>query len=252
MSQNTLAGKKPEVPFSFAAPPAPAAGDDPLGTLRFILLGLLARGHRRAFELRRAVHASPFRHFAPRPGSVYRALKQLAKWRWVVEVRYERIHARPAGRYFVTETGLQALRAWALEAPARGEAVHDPAAALARFYFLDTIAEPGEACAWLAAFERHLGEYLNTVKVFERCTNDVPSVRDLKATRKWIAFAPDWEVHSRHGNLALGAPHALHSGLLAWARRARAELAEDLARARSAKAEEERYARMRAQRATFY
>ncbi|MCK6472116.1 MAG: helix-turn-helix transcriptional regulator, partial [Planctomycetes bacterium] len=191
-------------------------------------------------------------HFAPRPGSVYRALKQLAKWRWVVEARYDRLHARPAGWYFITETGLQALRTWALETPTRTEAVHDPAAALARFYFLEPIAEPGEACVWLEAFERHLGEHLNMVRMFERCTNDIPAVRDLKATRKWLAHAPDWEVHSRHGNLALDAPHALHSGLLQWARRARSELAEDLARARSAQAEEEHFAHVQAQRTTTF
>lgn len=254
MSQNILAERKPEVPFSFTAPLVPAAGDDPLCTLRFVVLGLLARRHMRAFELRRAVHGSPYRHFSPQPGSVYRALKQLAKWRWVVEIRYERIHARPAGLYFITETGLQALRTWALEMPAKAEVVHDPAAALARFFFLDTIAEPGEAVGWLTEFERHLDEYLCMVRTFQRWTNDVPAVREAKRERKWISHAPDWEVASRHGNLALEAPHALHSGLKAWAHRARAELADDLQRVRSAKAEEEHYERMRAfvQRPIFH
>lgn len=252
MSLNILTGRKPEVPFSFTAPLVPAAGDDPLCTLRFVVLGLLARRHMRGFELRRAVWGSPLRHFAPRPGSVYRALKQLAKWRWVVEVKHENAHARPASLYFVTEIGRQALTAWVLEPPTRREVAHEPAVALARFHFLEPVAFPHEADAWLAELVRHLSEHLSILKAFIGCANDIPVVRELKATRKWIAHAPAWEAHSLHGNLALDATRSLHTGMLAWARRARAELAEEQARKRTAEAEAAHFAAAEARRMTYF
>lgn len=252
MSLFSTARKTPPAPFAFTAPPVPAAGNDPLAVLRFAVLGLLARKQMRACELRRAVAGSPLRHFAPGPGSVYRALRQLAKWRWVVEVKHENAHARPASLYFVTEIGRQALASWVLDPPTREEVAHEPAAALARFHFLEPVAFPHEADAWLAELVRHLDEHLNVLKAFIVCANDIPVVRQLKAERKWVAHAPAWEAHSLHGNLALDAVRSLHTGMLAWARRARAELAEEQARKRSADAEAAHFAAAQARRMTYF
>ncbi|MCK6472158.1 MAG: PadR family transcriptional regulator [Planctomycetes bacterium] len=250
MSLPATTPKAPPAPFAFTAPNA-SVEMDTLCVLRFVLLGLLSNKHMRACELRRAVADSPLRHFAPEPGSVYRALKQLAKWRWVVEVKHEKAHARPASLYFVTEIGRQALTSWVLNPPTREEVAHQPAVALARFHFLEPVAFPHEADAWLTELARHLDEHLSILKAFINCTNDIPVVRELKATRKWIAHAPAWEAHSLHGNLALDAARSLHTGMLAWARRARAELREQEARKRSAEAEAAHFAAAEARRLNY-
>lgn len=251
MSLATAANRTPPAPFAFTAPPAPE-GTDTLCVLRFVLLGLLSKKHMRACELRRAVADSPLRHFAPEPGSVYRALKQLAKWRWVLEVKHENSHARPASLYFVTEIGRQALASWVLEPPTRDEVAHEPAVALARFHFLGAMAAPGEVCEWLAKLEEHLAKHLCVLKAFTGCTHDTPAIRTLKAERKWIAHAAPWEASSLHENLALESPRSLYTGIRAWAQQAYVEIRNAAVRIRDAEAEAARIAAAEARRMTYF
>ncbi len=87
-----------------------------LGTLPFLILGILDDGPRSGYDLRRLFQVTPIGTFSDSPGSIYPALDGLARRRFVRGSTDRTRPLRPRRVWHVTVSGRAALLAWLREA----------------------------------------------------------------------------------------------------------------------------------------
>jgi DNA-binding PadR family transcriptional regulator len=105
----------------------------PPSLLGYALLGLLRNRPQSGYALRMHFSTTPMGRYSSSPGSIYPALKLLARSGWIS--RSEDNDGRPA--FTLTRTGLAQLRAWLRQELDQSEFERAQEAFLLRFAFLD-------------------------------------------------------------------------------------------------------------------
>jgi DNA-binding PadR family transcriptional regulator len=131
-----------------------------LTTLEYALLGLLARKVMSGYDVHRLFIQTPLAHFSSSPGSIYPALKRLARRGLVTDTLDRSTEARPRRVYSLTEAGSAALDAWLRQPVTREELVRNQQAMILRFSLVEGRLAPEEVIAYLEGYRREVVSYL--------------------------------------------------------------------------------------------
>ncbi len=133
--------------------------------LEYALLGLIRRGARSGYELRKQFSTTPIGHFSDSPGSIYPALKRLEERGWI---RLLDGDVGPRGKhlYELTESGESVLKGWMTKPVEREDVVWRPDELLLRFAFMGEISDTATILRFLEAFEREAAGYVRELKSF--------------------------------------------------------------------------------------
>jgi DNA-binding PadR family transcriptional regulator len=168
-----------------------------LTTLEYALLGLLGRKAMSGYDIHRLFSQTPLAHFSSSPGSIYPALKRLARRGLVKDTLDTRTEARPRRVYSLTEAGSAALDAWLHQSVTREELVRNQEAVILRFSLMEGRLTREEVRAYLEGYEREVVSYLE----------ELGSIREQMAG------------NSLHGRLSLEHGILAYEGQLQWIHR---------------------------------
>jgi DNA-binding PadR family transcriptional regulator len=170
--------------------------ETPLTTLEYALLGLLALASMSGYDVHRLFARTPLAHFSPSPGSIYPALKRLARRGLVTAALDTATEARPRRVYSLTEAGLAALEAWLRQPVTREEVMRNQDAIMLRFSLAEGHLSPQEVIAYLEGYRREVTCYLeelaryrdersNTRRLYEWLALE-HGMRAYEAQVRWI------------------------------------------------------------------
>jgi DNA-binding PadR family transcriptional regulator len=187
----------------------PTIAETQLTTLEYALLGLLARTARSGYDIHRLFSQTPLAHFSSSPGSIYPALKRLARRGLVTDTLDTRTEARPRRVYSLTDTGSAALDAWLRQPVTREEMVRNQQAMILRFSLVEGRLAPEEVIAYLEGYRCEVVSYLaelGTVRdrmagssLFERLALE-HGIQAYEGQRRWIGHAIG-EIAARSGGV---------------------------------------------------
>jgi DNA-binding PadR family transcriptional regulator len=176
----------------------PAARSE-LSLLEGALLGLLHGTPQSGYALRRIFQETPMLHFSDSPGSIYPALRRLAR-RGAIRGTVEGGRTlRPRQVFRLTPAGTAALHAWLSAPVTRDTVVHGLNGAMLRFAFLDGVLGAEATAAFLEALTRELAAEVASLDRYI-----VTNARSFSLTAR----------------LALGNGRESYAAHLRWARRA--------------------------------
>jgi DNA-binding PadR family transcriptional regulator len=173
-------------------------------TLEFALIGLLRQKPQSGYDLRKTFTDTAMRHYSDSPGSIYPAIRRLQARGW--------IEAEPKDRrgrevFHLVPAGVSAFVEWLAQDLTREDVVFRVQELMLRFAFMDGNVPRSTAIRFLEQFEREFSAYVGELRArFERDSYLKP-------------------VHT--GLLAFQSGIEAMEAQLAWARRARAQLAEE-------------------------
>lgn len=187
-------------------------------TLEMALLGLIAQKPQSGYDLRKTFATTAMRHYSDSPGSIYPALRRIEARGWIETTggKTDALDPRRRQDYRLTDAGKKTLNAWlVLPVGAEDVRMRQPELML-RFAFMDGNVPRSITTQFLDQFERELAAYA------------------AESRTKWEQMR-DLVVRAMPGRIPI------HTGLLAfesgiegmeaqvgWARRARAQLMEDV------------------------
>ena len=177
-----------------------------LSPLAGALLGLLAEEPRSGYALRKLFQSTPMRHFSDSPGSIYPALRRLARAHLIEGTIENARSLKPRQVFHVTPRGAAALRDWLTEPLTRNRVAYDHDHVL-RFVFMPRVIGLPATMQFLEHFERALDAYIAELKAFARAA----------AAQMPLA-----------GRLGLQSGTASFEAQRRWARTARLALAREL------------------------
>jgi DNA-binding PadR family transcriptional regulator len=175
-------------------------------SLEYALLGLLRQKPQAGYDLRKQFVTTPMWHFSDSPGSVYPALRRLHVRRWIAPSASNGARQRQVFR--VTAAGRRALVDWLQQPVTRDDIIWGQNELILRFAFLDENVGRLATLKFLEEFERALAAYIR-------------ELRDFSAN-----FGPN--IRSHTGGLAFLYGLEGYEAQLAWTRRVRQQLAEEL------------------------
>ena len=180
-----------------------------LSALAGALLGLLHDEPMSGYQLRKVFSTTPMGHFSDSPGSIYPALRRLARQGLVGGVVENARSLRPRRVYRVTARGLDRLKAWLGEPVTRDRVADDFDGLLLRFVFMPQTIGLAATGRFLAELEGETARYLDDLRTAARA-----SAREMPLA----------------GRLGLRAGIETYAARLRWAREARRTVAKELAR----------------------
>lgn len=154
-------------------------------TFEYALLGILDQAPRSGYDLRKGFSTTPLRHYSSSPGSIYPALRRLARRRWIDA-------SDPAGgrgrrEFRINPRGRRAFVAW-LKTPATlEELITRPQLLMLRFAFMGQALPAADAKRLLDDMERHLSSYVSSLEAFEASAGDAMSLTGRLAFRCGVA-----------------------------------------------------------------
>ena len=186
--------------------------------LEMALLGLIAQKPQSGYDLRKTFATTAMRHYSDSPGSIYPALRRIEAQGWIESIDQGAEspgHSRRRREFRLTDGGRAVLKTW-LAMPVKPEDMKMRQAELMlRFAFMDGNVPRSVTLTFLDQFTRELAGYAAELRI-------------------------QWEQMTALMDQAIGRDRT-HTGLLAfqsgiegletqlaWARRARAQLAEDV------------------------
>jgi DNA-binding PadR family transcriptional regulator len=143
-----------------------ATSETSLTTLEYALLGLLGRAPMSGYDVHRLFADTPLAHFSPSPGSIYPALKRLARRGYVTAALDSTTEARPRRVYSLTQAGLVTLEAWLRQPVTREELLRNPQATVLRFSFAGGHVSAREVIVYLDGYRREVTSYLEELGVY--------------------------------------------------------------------------------------
>jgi DNA-binding PadR family transcriptional regulator len=183
-------------------------------TLEMALLGLLHQKPQSGYDLRKTFATTAMRHYSDSPGSIYPALRRLEGRGWIeaagqahTRPSEEPVNARGRQDFRISEAGKLILIAW-LEAPVTYSDVQmRMSETLLRFAFMDGAVPRSIALRFLDQFARELAVYAGELRVqFEKSSSR------MRINTGLLAFQSGIEGMEAQ---------------ISWAKKARAQLAED-------------------------
>jgi DNA-binding PadR family transcriptional regulator len=139
-----------------------------ISVLEYALLGSVAGSPLSGYELRRRFLETPMRHFSDSPGSIYPALKRLARKGLVAPVPTAERSRRRKTAFRATPAGQRALRAWITEPITRGDVVSALPELKLRFAFSGAVLGMAEVVHLLEKLERELRFYAADLAAYYR------------------------------------------------------------------------------------
>ena len=166
-------------------------------TLGYALLGLVQEEPRSGYALRKVFETTPMGTFSSSPGSIYPALKKLAKAGMI-----EQRSPVPGGKdlFHITPLGVRNIRAWLTAPVTKSEVASSVDLALLKFAFLPSIDDAQVTLTFLNGFKSAIAE----------------QIADLKA----YLSSPEGKTVSQHGRLAVENGLMGYEAHLNWAIRA--------------------------------
>jgi DNA-binding PadR family transcriptional regulator len=131
------------------------------------LLGLLHEKPRSGYDLRKLFATSPMGQFSDSPGSIYPALRRLAR-EGLIAGTTEGAALRPRQVFQLTSSGIDALRRWLSVPVTRDELVHGEGAVMLRFAFVDQVLGTARAFEFVAQLAAVLVAYVTELEQFHR------------------------------------------------------------------------------------
>jgi DNA-binding PadR family transcriptional regulator len=174
-------------------------------TLEFALIGLLRQQAQSGYDLRKTFTETAMRHYSDSPGSIYPALRRL-QTKGLIEAEPRDRRGREV--FHLTPAGVEALLDWLGQDVGRDDLVGRLQELMLRFAFMDGNVPRSTAIRFLEQFERGLSVY----------------AAELRAKLERDSYLKP--VHT--GLLAFQSGVEGMEAQLAWARQARARLAEDV------------------------
>jgi DNA-binding PadR family transcriptional regulator len=187
-------------------------------TLEMALLGLVAQKPQSGYDLRKTFTTTAMRHYSDSPGSIYPALLRIEARGWIEATveKAESIDPRRKQEYRLTGSGKSALIAW-LELPVSAEDVRMRQQELMlRFAFMDGNVPRSTTVQFLDQFARELAVYAAESRTKWKEMSDL------------VARAMPGRVPIHTGLLAFESGIEGMEGQVSWARKARAQLMEDV------------------------
>lgn len=187
-------------------------------TLEMALLGLVAQKPQSGYDLRKTFATTAMRHYSDSPGSIYPALRRIEARGWIEPTETKNKSAEPRRRqdYRLTDAGKKTLIAW-LELPVSAEDVRMRQAELMlRFAFMDGNVPRSTTIQFLDQFARELAAHAAESRT------KWEQMRDL------IAKMMPGRVPIHTGLLAFQSGIEGMEAQISWARRALAQLREDV------------------------
>jgi DNA-binding PadR family transcriptional regulator len=179
-------------------------------TLELALVGLLCQKPQSGYDLRKTFGTTAMRHFSDSPGSIYPALRRLEARGWIaaqLKSADEADNSRGRQVFHLTTAGQTVLVKWLEQPLTREDVVWRMQEVMLRFAFMDGNVPRSTAIRFLDEFEQALGAYVADLRIdHERMISKMP-------------------VHT--GLLAFQSGIEGMEAQLGWARRARAQLAEE-------------------------
>ena len=181
-------------------------------TLELALLGLLRGKPQSGYDLRKTFATTAMRHYSDSPGSIYPALRRLESRRLIRMTDPARDRSGDGRRrqeFALTETGRTTLVTWLELEVSREDIMYRIAELMLRFAFMDGNIPRTDTIRFLDEFARELAAHVEEMRgKFEQMSGKTPS------------------LHT--GLLAFESGIRGMETQLAWAREARARLAEKL------------------------
>lgn len=176
-------------------------------TFDYLLLGLLLSGPLSGYDLRSLIADTPLSTYTDSPGSMYPALRRLEARGWVQAD--EPVGRRRRRAFELTEEGRAALVAWLRRPVERQDVASHPDKLLLRFAFLAPAGLLDLAPRFLEEYEQENRAYLASLRRYQ-----AEQAAQLPLT----------------GRLAFEHGVQQYRARMAWARRARRNLAAEQAR----------------------
>jgi DNA-binding PadR family transcriptional regulator len=176
-----------------------------ISTLEFALMGLLRQKAQSGYDLRKTFTETAMRHYSDSPGSIYPALRRLAR-RGLIEAEPKDRRGREV--FHMTVEGVSIFLEWLGREVTRDAVMLGLKELMLRFAFMDGNVPRSTAIRFLEQFEREFEAYVGELRAkFERDSYMKPAHTGL------LAFQSGVEGMEAQ---------------LSWARKARGRLMEDL------------------------
>ena len=141
-----------------------------LSPLEGALLGLLHELPRSGYALRKLFATTPMGTFSDSPGSIYPALRRLARRKFIAGNIENARSLRPRQVFRLTPQGLEALRGWLLRPVVREELARNFGLILLRFVFMPPAVGVPATRKFLQQVERGLAAYVRDLRVFAKAS----------------------------------------------------------------------------------
>ncbi len=138
------------------------------GTLSFLLLGVVDGQPCSGYDLRRLFQDTPIGSFSDSPGSIYPALRALARRGLVRSTIDASARLRPRQVYRVTAAGRAALVDWLREPVVGRQVLRDPDLFAAKLAFMSGRLRAPEISRLAACHRAALSDHLRGVQTFAR------------------------------------------------------------------------------------
>lgn len=175
-----------------------------LTSLEFALLGMLRLKPQSGYDLRKTFTSTPMRHHSDSPGSIYPALRRLESRKWIAGAQ-ESGNGRKRQVFRVTAEGKRALVTWIQKPVTRDDVIWNLDQLILRFAFLDGNVPRRTATEFLLSMERELESYVRELRDYAKASGLLETINS--------------------GALAFQFGIEGYDSALAWARRARKQLA---------------------------
>jgi DNA-binding PadR family transcriptional regulator len=162
------------------------------------LLGLLHDEPRSGYALRKLFASTAMGTFSDSPGSIYPALRRLAREGLVAGAIENARSLRPRQVYRLTPAGLAALQRWLTEPVVRDRVAADLSTLMLRFVFMPQTIGVTATMAFLVEFERELAAYVAALREMHRTAQGMPvagrlgiraGIESLAAHVRWARLA---------------------------------------------------------------